>query len=368
MPSNFRRFVTLATLAVAVLGAGAAHAARIKTLCEIQGARGNTLRGVGIVVGLSGTGDRAADAIRAQEEILRRMGIEVQSRSDLASKNVAIVAVTAMIPPFAKEGTRIDVGASSLYDSKSLEGGTLLETLLEGIDGNVYAVAQGPLSIGGFNADAGGGNTVRKNHVTAGRIPMGAFVEREIPSTITDGERIMLLLKRPDFGTAQNIQAAINKSYGANTATALGAGTVNILIPADRQQNLVSFIADVESIEVAASIQSRVVINERTGTLVVGGEVAIRPCQVAHGSLSIKISSVPLVSQPAPLSEGETVVVQDTVVDVEADTGHLMPLSGTTAAEVAEGLNKLKVTPRDMITIFQALREAGVMDADLEIM
>jgi flagellar P-ring protein precursor FlgI len=198
---------------------------------------------------------------------------------------------------------------------------------------------------------------------------MGAYVEREIPSTITDGERIMLLLKRPDFGTAENIQTAINKNYGPSTATALGAGTVNIVIPADRTQNLVSFIAEVEGIEVAAAVESRVVINERTGTLVVGGEVAVRPCHVAHGSLSIKVSTVPLVSQPAPLGEGETVVVEDKIVEVEEEYDRrLLPLGGTTAAEVAEGLNKLKVTPRDMITIFQALREAGVMDADLEIM
>ncbi len=347
---------------------GGAQATRIKNLCEIQGARGNTLRGVGIVVGLAGTGDRAADAIRAQGEILRRMGVEVAGRSELASQNVAIVAVTAVIPPFAKEGTRIDVQASSLYDSKSLEGGTLLETLLEGIDGNVYAVAQGPVSIGGFNADAGGGNAVRKNHVTAGRIPMGAYVEREIPSTITDGERIMLLLKRPDFGTAENLQAAINKRYGAGTATALGAGTINVVIPMERRANLVNFIAEVEDIEAMPDLRARVIINERTGTLVVGGEVTIRPCHVAHGSLSIQVSSVPVISQPAPLSEGVTVVTEDEIAEAEEQESRVLPLGGTTAGEVAEGLNKLKVTPRDMITIFQALREAGVMDADLEIM
>jgi flagellar P-ring protein precursor FlgI len=361
-----------------VLACGGAQAARIKNLCEIQGARGNTLRGVGIVVGLAGTGDRAADAIRAQGEILRRMGVEVQGRSDLASQNVAIVAVTAVIPPFAKEGTRIDVQVSSIYDSKSLEGGTLLETLLEGIDGNVYAVAQGSLSVGGFNVDAGGGNSSRQNHVTAGRIPMGAFVEREIPSTITDGERIILLLKRPDFGTAENLQAAINNTYGPGTATALGAGTVNVVIPVERRRNLVSFIAEVENIEAMPDVRARVMINERTGTLVVGGEVTIRPCHVAHGALSIQVRSVPVVSQPAPFGEGETVSTQESELTVsqgesaegeeEGAAVRVMPLGGATAAEVAEGLNRLKVTPRDMITIFQALREAGVMDADLEIM
>lgn len=366
-PSGARNTSAILCALVCVF-AGVAHASRIKNLCEIQGARGNTLRGVGIIVGLAGTGDRAADAIRAQGEILRRMGVEVRGSADLASQNVAIVAVTAVIPPFAKEGTRIDVNVSSVYDAKSLEGGMLLETMLEGIDNNVYAVAQGAISTGGFNADAGGGNTVRKNHVTAGRVPMGAYVEREIPSNITDGERIMLLLKRPDFGTAQNLQAAINKYYGMDTASALGAGTISVVIPVDRRNNLVSFIAEVEDIDVMPDIRSRVIINERTGTLVVGGEVTIRPCHVAHGSLSIEVSSVPVVSQPAPLGAGQTVLTEEETVTAEEVEARVLPLGGSTAAEVAEGLNRLKVTPRDMITIFQALREAGVMDADLEIM
>jgi flagellar P-ring protein precursor FlgI len=346
-----------------------AHGVRVKNLCEVQGARGNALKGVGIVVGLAGTGDGSEDAIRAQDEVLRRMGVEIDDRNDLDSKNVAIVAVTALIPSFAKEGTRIDVMVGSLYDAKSLEGGTLLETLLSGIDGNVYAAAQGSVSVGGFNADAGGGNSVRKNHVTAGRIPMGAYVEREIPSTITDGERISLLLKQPDFGTAEKLQIAINKQYGSGTASALGAGTVNVLIPEDRRANLVNFIAEVQDLDVTPDVRARVVINERTGTLVVGGEVMIRPCQVAHGGLTIKVSSEAQVSQPLPFSEeGRTAVVEQETAEAEEELGRVLPLEGTSAAEVAEGLNRLKVTPRDMITIFQALREAGVMDADLEIM
>jgi flagellar P-ring protein precursor FlgI len=365
----FMKRVLLAAVATAIVATPAAHAVRLKNLCEVQGARGNTLKGVGMIVGLAGTGDSSADAIRAQDEVLRRMGVEIEGRNTLSSENVAIVAVTATIPPFAKEGTRIDVMVSSMYDAESLEGGTLLETLLAGIDGEVYAVAQGPISVGGFNADAGGGNAVRKNHVTAARIPMGAYVEREIPSTITDGERIMLLLKQPDFSTAENLQAAINTEYGTGTAAALGAGTVNVLIPAARRDNLVSFIAELEGLEVKPDVRARVVINERTGTLVVGGEVMIRPCQVAHGGLTIKVASIPVISQPAPFAEeGETVVTEEEIAEAEEAEGRVMPLGGTSAAEIAEGLNRLKVTPRDMITIFQALREAGVMDADLEIM
>lgn len=360
--------VAAVVFALVALAAAEASSTRIKNICEIQGARGNSLKGVGILVGLAGTGDKADDALRAQEQMLRRMGIQIEDRNSLSPKNVAIVMVTAVIPPFAKEGTRIDVQVSSLYDAKSIEGGTLMEAFLYGVDGEVYAVAQGAVSIGGFNADSGGGSSVRSNHVTAGRIPMGAFIEREIPSTITDGERIMLLLKRPDFGTAENLQAAIDKDFGPGTATALGAGTVAVLIPEERRSNLVSFIAAVQNIDVDVDSRARVIINERTGTVVVGGEVMIRPCHVAHGGLTIRITSTPLVSQPAPFGQGQTVEADLTTVSVEEEVGRLMPLQGVSASEVAEALNRLKVTPRDMITIFQALREAGVMDADLEIM
>ncbi|MEK7794825.1 MAG: flagellar basal body P-ring protein FlgI, partial [Candidatus Hydrogenedentota bacterium] len=196
------------------LSSAAVHAARVKDLCEVQGVRGNALKGIGLVVGLAGTGDKAAAAIRAQERVLTRLTIEVGSAAELASSNVAVVYVTATLPPFAKEGTRIDISVHSAYDAKSLQGGTLMETLLYGADDQVYAVAQGPLSIGGFEADGGGGNTVRTNHVTSGRVPMGAYVEHEVPSTITDGQRIILLLKRPDFSAASSIVQAVNTKYG----------------------------------------------------------------------------------------------------------------------------------------------------------
>ncbi len=359
--------VALGAFLVLCLFSGDGSATRIKNVCEIQGARGNSVSGVGIVVGLARTGDKAADATRAQEELLRRMGVQIDGRDTLSPKNVAIVTVIAVIPPFAKEGTRIDVLVSSLYDATSLEGGTLMETLLNGVDGEVYAVAQGPVSVGGFNVSAGG-SSVQKNHVTSGRVPMGAFVEREIPSTITDGERIVLLLKRPDFGTAENLQAAINGRFGPATAAAFGAGTIGVVIPESRRSNLVSFIAEVQNINVEVDSRSSVIINERTGTIVVGGDVMIRPCHVAHGDLTIRVESTPLVSQPLPFSEGETVAVEETFVAAEETIARLLPLSGVSASEVAEGLNRLKVTPRDIITIFQALREAGVMDADLEIM
>lgn len=365
-----KKFMSAAVaLLVVLFGSGNAVGAKLKDLCEIQGARGNILKGIGLVVGLAGTGDKGTLAILSQERLLERMNIDVKTASDLKSQNTAVVAVDAVFPPFGKEGTRIDVRVSSIGDAKSLEGGTLLDTHLLGTDDNVYAVAQGSLSVGGFNANGGGGGgSVRKNHVTVGRVPMGAYIEREIPSTITDGQRITLLLKRPDFGTAASIQEGINAKMGTKCATAFGAGTVSILIPENLRHDLVSFIAKIQQISVKTDIPSKIVINERTGTLVVGGTVIIKPCQVAHGNLTIKITPVPAVSQPLPFSGGTTVEVPVTDVEVEEKTAWLMPVEGTSAADVADALNKLKVTPRDMISIFQALRESGALEADLEIM
>ena len=364
-----RNLMVLAVWGTATLFLGAeASATRIKNLCEIQGARGNAVKGIGLVVGLAKSGDKTAAALRAQERVLRRMGVQVQDISELSSKNVAVVIVTATIPAFAKEGTRIDVQVASMYDAKSLEGGILLETQLLGIDEEVYAVAQGSVSVGGFNASGGGGGSVRKNHVTAGRVPMGAYVEREIPSTITDGERIVLLLKRPDFITAHNIQDVINKKLKGPCALALGAGTVSVMIPKRYRADLVRFIAHMQDLHVKVDVPSRVIINERTGTIVVGGDVRIMPSHVAHGNLKIRIVETPLVSQPLPFSGGFTSETESVDIEVMEEDAFLMPVGGVSAADVAESLNRLKVTPRDMISIFQALREAGVMDADLEIM
>jgi len=362
-------------LAAAVIIASAlapcAFGVRIKELCELQGARTNMLIGTSIVVGLAGTGDKTAAAVIAQQRVMERLGIAVENIKELKSDNAAIVMVTAELPAFAKEGTRLDVTVESVYDCKSLEGGTLLETHLRGPGGaeDVYAVAQGPVSIGGFNAGAAGGAAVRKNHATAGRIPMGAHVEREVPSTITDGERLSLLLKRPDFITADNIQKALNEYVEPGCAAALGAGTVQVKIPKEEQRDLVRFVARIQEIQVESDIGSRIVVNERTGTIVVGDKVRIKPCQVAHGNLTIKIAARPLVSQPAPLSQGQTVQTQEQrLTAVEEEERYLMPVEGASAGEVAAALNKIKVTPRDMISIFQALREAGALEADLEIM
>ncbi len=343
-----------------------ACAARIMDLCDVQGARGNDLKGIGLVVGLSATGDKSAEAVRAQQRLLSRLDVEVASYDNLKSDNCAVVLVTGTFPAFAKEGTQIDVQISSLFDCKSLEGGILLETQLTGADDEVYAVAQGAVSVGGLNA-TGGGAKVRKNYVTVGRIPMGAYIEREIPSTITDGERMSFLLKNPDFGTASKIVTVINAALGSEQARALGAGTVNVVIPKENQGDLITFIAQLQSLSVEPVALSRVVINERTGTIVVGGEVAIRPCQVAHGDLVIEVATTPVFPESGALLPDER-KGEVTDVKVKEQPAHFLPISGASASEVAVALNKLKVTPRDMIAIFQALREAGALDADLDIM
>ncbi len=366
-----RRLLPLvAALVLLLLGSGVAEASQIRDLCEVQGARGNMLKGIGLVVGLSGTGDKTAAAAAAQQRLLDRMGVESHSLSELSSNNIAVCMVTATLPPFAKEGTRIDVKVDSIYDCKSLDGGMLLETHLmgPGLSETVYAVAQGAISIGGFKGGAAMGGSRGRQHATSGRIPMGAYVEREAPSTITDGQRIMLLLKQPDFGTASTIQEAVAGRFGPESAAALGAGAVRITIPESDQGDLIGFVASVLDMQVRLDPPARVVINERTGTIVVGGNVMVKPCQVAHGSLTMRISAA--APPPPALAFDDPSPDAPAWADLaaEEEDAYFMPVEGTSAADVAEALNRLRVTPADMIAIFQALREAGSLAADIEIM
>ncbi|MBI2423466.1 MAG: flagellar basal body P-ring protein FlgI [Candidatus Hydrogenedentes bacterium] len=350
--------------------ASAAGAERIGDICEVQGARDNMLKGIGIVVGLAGTGDNTAESIAAQRNVLERLGITVESLGGLSSDNAAMVLVTATIPAFAKEGTRLDVKVDSIFDAESLEGGQLMETHLRGpgLGDTVYAVAQGPVSVGGFNADAGGGTKARKNHVTAGLVPGGGIVEEEVPSRVTDGSRITLLLKHPGFEAAAAIQKAINEKAGEGAAFAMGGGAVQVAIPEGERTDLVAFVNQVKAVEVSTPIPARVVLNERTGTIVVGGDVMIKPCQVAHGTLTIKISSTPQVTPALPFTDAEPVVTETQTVEVEEPEAYLMPVEGTSAGSVAQALNALRVTPRDMISIFQAIDKAGALTAELVIM
>ncbi len=340
----------------------------IRDLCDVQGARENRITGVGIVVGLMGTGDGAAASINAQKNVLERYGINIQDLGSLSSKNIAICMVDAVLPPFSKEGTTIDVNVESILDAKSLEGGQLLETYLRGPGGGetVYAVASGPVSLGGFNADTSGGSSVRSNHGTAGRIAGGATVEQEVPASITDGERLTLLVRRPGFEAANQISKGINDLYGDGAATALSGGAVQVRIPRDKQQDLIAFIAELNKVRVDVEPPAIVVINERTGTIVVGGGVMIKPCQVAHGSLTVEIASTETVVPALPFTDADPIVVQNDDIEVTEPEVSLMPVEGTSAAEVARSLNMLRLTPRDMISIFQALHAAGALDAEIK--
>jgi len=354
---------------IVAVGARGECSPRVKDVADIQGARSNFLRGYGLVVGLDGTGDGAALALRTQQRLLRRMKIEITEARELSSDNVAVVMVTAELPPFAKEGTRIDVVVNCLGDATSLEGGTLLETLLVGIDEEIYAVAQGSVSIGGFNVSgAGAGAGIQKNHPTVGLIPRGALVEREVPSIITDGRSINLLPHHRDFVTASRMAMAINDGLGEDIAVALNAGMVNVRIPNEWMGDMVGFVAAVQEIEVRPDQPAKVLINERTGTVVIGGDVTLSPVAIAHGNLTIEVSVATEVSQPSPLSRGETVVTQAAVGQVTEEKARLIPVEGADVKELADALNKLQVTPRDLMSIFQALKRAGALHADLEIM
>jgi flagellar P-ring protein FlgI len=340
----------------------------IRDLCDIQGARENRITGVGIVVGLMGTGDSAAAAIEAQKNVLERYGIDIQDLGSLSSKNIAICIVDAVLPPFSKEGTTIDVNVESILDAKSLEGGQLLETFLHGPGGGdtVYAIASGPVSLGGFNADTSAGTSVRSNHPTAGLIADGATVEHEVPASITDGERLTLLIRRPSFEAANEISLIINDAYGKGAASALSGGAVQVRIPQEKQRDLIAFIAELNKLRVEVEQPAVVVINERTGTIVVGGGVMVKPCQVAHGSLTVEISSTETAIPALPFTDADPIVIENVDLEVTEPEVSLMSVEGTSAAEVARSLNLLRLTPKDMIAIFEALHAAGALDARIK--
>lgn len=346
-----------------------AMAARIKDLASIQGVRTNQLVGYGLVVGLDGTGDKKQTQFTIQSlvNMLENMGIRVD-KSQVKVKNVAAVMVTANMPPFSRKGNRLDVLVSSIGDAKSLVGGTLLMTQLNGADGNVYALAQGAVSIGGVGA-GGGGGSVTVNHLLAGRIADGATVEREIPVSLDGKTSLTMMLSEPDFTTASRVASAINTALGQSFAKMLDSGTLEIQIPENRQANVASFLADIERLSVEPDSVAKVVVNERTGTVVMGENVRISTVAVSHGNLSISIRESALVSQPAPLSEqGQTVVVPQTEIDIEQESQNLMMVDGgATIGELVSALNAIGVTPRDLISIFQSIKAAGALQAELEI-
>ncbi|WP_428560130.1 MAG: flagellar basal body P-ring protein FlgI [Solidesulfovibrio sp. DCME] len=354
-------------LAVAVLAARSAHGARIKDIAHVSGMRNNQLVGYGLVVGLSGTGDQRGSDFTVQSifNMLDKMGVRVD-KATLKPKNVAAVMVTAQMPVSAKPGGRLDVTVSSIGDSTSLLGGVLLVTPLKGVDGNIYAIAQGSVLVGGVSAQ-GAGASVSKNITTVGMLPGGANVERAVAFSFNEQSDVTLSLRTPDFSTATRVAKRVNETMGAAMASAVDAGTVRLAVPPENQGNLVPLLASIENIEVTPDHRARVVVDEKTGTVVLGQNVQITPVAVTHGNLQIQVQESANVSQPLPFSGGRTVVTPETNIGINEENRKLKMIEGATLQELVEGLNALGATPRDLISILRTLESSGALQADLEV-
>ena len=366
-----------ALLVVAALGASGltlpAHATRIKEVAAIQGVRSNQLTGYGLVVGLDGTGDQTTQMPYTKQALanyLEQMGISLPATGNTAQlqlKNVAAVIITAELPAFAQPGQAIDINVSSMGNAKSLKGGTLVATPLRGADGEIYALAQGNVVVGGAGA-AAGGSKVQVNHLSAGRVPQGAQVERAVPTPINQGNTITLGLNQTDFQTADKMVRAINQRMGAGTAMALDGRTVQVNAPIDPGSR-VRMIAEIQEMPIETSKPAaKVVINARTGSIVLNQAVTLGPCAIAHGNLSITISTTPVISQPAPFSQGQTVVAQKSDIQVKQEPGKVINMPNSPQlTDVVRALNSLGATPQDLLAILQAIKAAGAMDAELEV-
>jgi len=362
-------------LCIALFGAALApqaQAARIKEVAAVEGVRSNQLTGFGLVVGLDGTGDQTTQMPYTSQGIanyLQQLGITLPaaSASSLQMKNVAAVLVTAQLPAFARPGQAIDVNVSSVGNSKSLKGGMLIATPLKGADGEIYAIAQGSLIIAGAGA-AAAGSKVQVNHLSAGRIPNGAQVERSVPTPLQEGNSLTLGLQASDFQTARKVAQAINTRFGAGVAQAMDGRTIKVLAPALPDAR-VTFMAELEELPLENSVAAaKVVINARTGSIVMNGAVTLNPVAVAHGNLSITISNTPSVSQPNPLSGGQTTVTQQADIQIKNEPGMLIPLpAAAQLTEVVRALNSLGATPQDLLAILQAIKAAGALNAELEV-
>ncbi|MCR9175272.1 MAG: flagellar basal body P-ring protein FlgI [Alphaproteobacteria bacterium] len=363
-----------ATLCFVVVSAAAPVSAqtRIKDIVDFEGVRENLLIGYGLVVGLNGTGDSLDSAIFTRESLvgmLERLGVNARD-DDLDTDNVAAVMVTAVLAPFANQGTRIDVTISAIGDSESLLGGQLLVTPLVGADGEVYAVAQGPVAVSGFSA-GGAAETVTRGVPTAGRISNGAIVEREVPFDMNQMETVRLSLRNPDFTTSRRIARAINAFLGGPVAQPSDSGTVRMVIPDAYRNNAVGLITDVEQLRVTPDNIAKVVIDEQTGVIVIGENVRISTVAIAQGNLTIRITETAQVSQPQPFSEtGETVTVPRTQIEIDDDSDNRLSIlsESVTLQQLVDGLNALGVGPRDMISILQTIKAAGALQAELEVL
>jgi flagellar P-ring protein precursor FlgI len=358
-----------AALLLGLLAAGPAAAERIKEVATISGVRNNQLIGYGLVVGLDGSGDQTTQTpftVQSVINMLSNLGVNLPAGQSLQLKNVAAVMVTANLPPFARAGQAIDVTVSSIGNAKSLRGGTLLMTPLKGADGSVYAVSQGNVLVGGVGAQSGG-SKVTVNHLSVGRIAGGATVEREVPTPVGHGEVVYFELNDTDFATAQRVVDAINRT-GIPAARALDARRIEVRVPLDPNER-VAFLGRIENLEVQpAQTAAKVIVNGRTGSVVMNQAVTIQTCAVAHGNLSVTVSSEPVISQPAPLSAGQTVVAERSQIDIKQEGGALMTLKGgVSLAEVVKALNAIGANPQDLISILQAMKAAGALRAELEI-
>ena len=348
-----------------------AQAARIKEVASVQGVRTNQLVGYGLVVGLDGTGDQTTQApfaIQSLLAMLQQMGVTVPPGTNMQLKNLATVMVTAQLPAFAQPGQTIDVSVSSLANAKSLRGGTLIATPLKGADGQIYAVAQGNLVIAGSGASAAG-SKVQINHLSAGRIPDGATVERSVPTPIADGDSIQLDLHSSDYATAREVVRAINGKMGSGVADALDGRVVRVRMPPSADAR-VSFMAEIENLDIRqATPSAKVVINARTGSIVMNQAVTLAACAVAHGNLSVTISTTPTASQPEPFARvGRTVVTEKADITITQQPGALVNMAaGAKLADVVKALNSLGATPQDLLAILQAMKSAGALVAELEV-
>ena len=348
-----------------------AQAERIKDLARIAGVRDNQLIGYGLVVGLDGTGDQTSQTpftIQAIRSMLKQLGVVVPDNVNPQLKNVAAVMVQANLPPFAKPGQPIDVTVSSMGNAKSLRGGSLLMTPLKGADGNIYAIAQGNVVVGGLGVKTDDGSSISINVPSAGRIPQGATVEREVPTPFADGNQIRLVLNTADFTTATRMARAIDEAMGAGMAQAIDASTVAVAVPADASQR-VTFVSMIENLGIdPGESAARVVVNSRTGTIVIGENVRVSPAAVTHGSLTVTISSDPLVSQPGPLSGGDTVVVPQQQIDVKEEKNRMFLFNpGVKLDDIVRAVNAVGAALGDLVAILEALREAGALKAELVV-
>ncbi len=369
---KFLRRAAILACGLMVLAGTPAHADRIKDLASVQGVRQNQLLGYGLVVGLDNSGDQTTQTPFTTNAVLNMLStlganIPIESASTIQLKNVAAVVVTANLPAFARAGQAVDVTVSSIGNAKSLRGGTLLMTQLKGVDGQVYALAQGNILVGGAGASSGGNKAV-VNHLSAGRIAGGATVEREVPTALGQGGYVNYELAGSDFGTAKRVVDAINREMGEGVAEAVDGRRIRVRAPESSDQR-VAFLGRIENLEVRPMPSiAKVIVNPRTGSVVMNQAVTIDNCAVAHGNLSVVVSSDPSVSQPNALSGGQTAVTNQTDIQIKADAGALMNVkAGASLAEVVKALNALGANPQDLLAILQAMKAAGALRADLEI-